>query len=256
MIYEVHRKVENNVGDYFCNPSRYFNFENLTSGELMHNQFPIKDQTIIVGGGGLIHKKFQLHIQSLLDKEPKNSVLWAVGHNFGRKHVTKQGGDVYYPSWLNRVTLTGIRDYIPGYHNTYLPCVSCMHTAFDKTHDIKHDYVYFTHAYKSKYEYSDGDIHMKNNEKDFEKVIDFLGTGKTIITDSYHGAYWGQLLGRDVRVISWSVKFDHMKYKPSFAEHISSWNSTSSPSYIADGFLDECRELNNNFYSRFLNMLD
>ena len=35
MILEVHRKVDNNVGDYYSNPSRYFDLDNLKSQELM-----------------------------------------------------------------------------------------------------------------------------------------------------------------------------------------------------------------------------
>jgi len=255
-VYEVHRKVQNNIGDYWCNPSRYFEFDNLTSGELMHNDFPVESQAVIAGGGGLIHKKFQLHIQKILDKKPKISALWAVGHNFGKKHVTKQGGDVYYPNWIDRVSLVGIRDYIPGHYDTYLPCVSCMHPAFNKSYEEVNDIVFYTHAFKSKYQYTDGDLWMKNSEKDFDKVISFLGSAKTIITDSYHGAYWGQLLGKDVRVISWSVKFDHMKHPPSFAEHISSWKDTSTPSSAPTDYLDECKDLNTKFYNKFLNLLD
>lgn len=251
MIYEVHRKVENNVGDYFCNPSRYFDFENLTSGELMHNKFPITDQTLIVGGGGLIHKKFQLHIQQLLDKNPKYSVLWGIGHNFGRKHVIKQGGDVYYPEWIDKVNQVGIRDWISGYEKYYLPCVSCMHTAFDKTYKTKYDVVYFLHAYKSSFVPKENDICMKNNEKDFNKVIEFIASGKTVVTDSYHGVYWAQLLGKDVKAVSWSVKFDHMKYTPEFLDNI---NSTPVPasSRVPKDFLEECRTYNINFYNRFM----
>lgn len=256
MVIEVHRKVDNNVGDYFCNPSRYFDLGLTSSEELLHNKTILENKTLVIGGGGLIHKKFSLHIQDLISKKPKHTVIWGIGHNFGKKFVQKADGDVYYPKWLMQCDLIGIRDYIPGHLKTYLPCVSCMHSAFDKKYEIKHDHVYFTHAFKSKYEYQDGDIHLKNNEKDFDKVIEFLGSAKTIITDSYHGAYWGQLLGRDVRVISWSVKFDHMKHTPSFAEHISSWNTTSSPSYVPNDFLDECRSLNNSFYNKFLNLLD
>ena len=252
MIYEVHRKVENNVGDYYCNPSRYFNFTEVTSGELMYNNFPVKNNTLIIGGGGLIHKKFQLHIQSILDKNPKVSVLWGIGHNFGRKHVSKQGGDVYYPNWIKKVTLVGIRDYIEGHYDIYLPCVSCMHPAFDKTYEVKNDIVYFTHAFKSKY---NGKFapHLKNNEMNFDKVIEFLGSGNTVITNSYHGAYWAQLLGKNVVVSSWSVKFNHMKYTPEF---INSINET--PPIVnnrVDGFLEESRSLNERFYQKFLTLL-
>jgi hypothetical protein len=252
MIYEVHRKVDNNIGDYYCNPSRYFNFTEVTSGELMYNNFPVKNNTLIIGGGGLIHKKFSLHIQALLDKKPRFSVLWGIGHNFGKKHVRKTDGNVYYPSWIKKANLVGIRDYIEGYHDTYLPCVSCMHPAFDKTYESKHDVVYFTHAFKSKY--NDTAIHhLTNDEMNFEKVIEFLGSGNTVVTDSYHGAYWAQLLGKNVIVASWSVKFDHMKYAPKF---INSINDTLPPANNKiDGFFEECKTLNKDFYQKFLNLL-
>jgi len=250
--YEVHRKVKNNVGDYFCNPGRYFDFPEYESGELLYNGFPITDQTLVVGGGGLIHKKFSQHIELLLDKKPKNAVLWGIGHNFGRKAVAK--GIKYYPDYIKKCNLVGIRDWIPGHYDSYLPCVSCMHTAFDKQYEVKHDVVYYTHAFKSKYEYSKGDIHMSNSNMDFDAVIDFLGSAKTIITDSYHGAFWGQLLEKDVRVLSWSVKFDHMKYQPTLIPHISQWK-TSASSPIINGFLEECRDYNNNFYQKVLNLL-
>ena len=253
MIYEVHRKTKNNIGDYWCNPSRYFDFEQIQSGELLYNKFPIENQAIVIGGGGLIHKKFSQHIQLLLDKNPRVSALWGIGHNFSKKFERKSSNP-YYPNWLNRVTLVGIRDWIDGYHDTYLPCASCLHPAFDKTYETKHDVVFFTHAFKSKYQYTPGDIWMKNNEKDFDKVIGFLGSANTVVTDSYHGAYWAQLLGKDVRVLSWSVKFDYMKHAPSFLSHISEWK-TSAPSTITGEFLEESKDLNSKFYQKFLNLL-
>ena len=252
-IYEVHRKAKNNIGDYWCNPSRYFSFDDVTSGELLHNKFPIKNQAIVIGGGGLIHKKFSDHIQMLLDKNPRVSAVWGIGHNFSKKFERKSSTP-YYPDWLDRVTLIGIRDWVDGHHHTYLPCASCMHSAFDKTYETKHDVVFFTHAFKSKYQHTPGDIWMKNNQKDFDEVIEFLGSANTVITDSYHGAYWAQLLGKDVRVLSWSVKFDYMKHTPSFLSHISEWKK-SNPSAVTDEFLEESRNLNNKFYQKFLNLL-
>lgn len=249
-IYEVHRKVKNNVGDYYCNPSRYFDFPNVQSGELLHNKFPIQDQTIVIGGGGLIHKKFSDHIQRLIAKNPKHTVLWGIGHNFNNKAVAK--GAKFYPDFLDKCSLVGIRDYINK--DLYLPCVSCMHPAFDKSYTVKHKVAYFTHAFKSKYQYTDGDVQMPNSNMDFDNVIEFLGSANTIITDSYHGAYWAQLLGKDVRVLSWSVKFNHMKHQPTMLPHISQWQDTS-PSIAPSGFLEECRSLNNKFYQDFLNLL-
>lgn len=252
-LYEVHRKTKNNIGDYWCNPSRYFDFGEIQSGELLHNRFPITNQAILIGGGGLIHKKFSVHIQRLLDKNPKASIIWGIGHNFSRKHESKSA-QPYYPDWLKRASLVGIRDWVDGHYESYLPCVSCMHTAFNKTYNVTNDVVYYTHAFKSKYQYKDGDVWLKNDEKNFDKVIDFLGSANTVVTDSYHGAYWAQLLGKDVRVLSWSVKFDHMKYSPSYLSHITKWKE-SSPSYAATNFLEESRELNRQFYNKVLKLV-
>ena len=88
---------------------------------------------------------------------------------------------------------------------------------------------------------------------DFDKVIEFLGSANTVVTDSYHGAYWAQLLGKNVQVASWSVKFNHMKYQPYFIDSIN--DKYIKKKNAIDGFLQECRDLNNNFYQKFINLL-
>tara|TARA_B100000424_G_C22914632_1_gene486623 strand:- start:447 stop:1208 length:762 start_codon:yes stop_codon:yes gene_type:complete len=250
-IIEVHRKVKNNVGDYFCNASRYFDID-CSSEEILYNKTKLSNKHLIVGGGGLIHKKFSKHIKMLIDKRPKTTTLWSIGHNFGVKHVNKVV-DVYYPKWIEDCNLIGIRDYIEGYYNYYLPCVSCMHESFDKKYKERHEVVYFTHAYKTKFTNNENFPVMKNNTSKFSDVIEFLGSANTIVTDSYHGAYWGQLLGKNVQVASWSVKFDHMKYQPHFLNTINDKYQTVNNRL--DGFLEECREYNNKFYQMFLSQL-
>ena len=250
MIIELHRRTPNNVGDYYCNPSRYFPIDCVTR-ELI-TETDAKNNTVIIGGGGLIHKKFNNNIKNIIDQKPNKTIIWAIGHNFSPKAQKKSQVD-YYPDHIMNCNLVGIRDYIDGYKKYYLPCVSCMHPAFDKTYEIKNEVVFYTHAFKSKFQPSKNDIVMSNSEKDFDKVISFLGSANTVVTDSYHGAYWAQLLGKDVRVLSWSVKFDHMKYPPSFLEHITKWQDVKINLPPA-GYLDESRELNIQFYQKFLNL--
>jgi len=184
VIYEVHRKVDNNVGDYYSNPSRYFNFDNIKSQELMHNSTDLAAQNLIIGGGGLIHKKFQLHIQNLLDKNPQNSVLWGIGHNFGKKHIEKSKNKVIFPDWL---------------------------------------------------------------------AIEFIGSHDTIITDSYHGAYWAMLLNKQVQVVSWSIKFNYFKNSPLFLDNINQ-KPLSQTHFVQKNYLQECRDLNKNFYHKVLDL--
>lgn len=252
MIVEVHRKVDNNVGDAYCNPSRYFDLGNVSSEEVLHNKTDLTNKTLVIGGGGLIHKKFSQHIQDLINKSPQKTVIWGIGHNFSRRYFNKASGDVYYPSWLKKCNLVGIRDYIEGHYDTYLPCVSCMHPAFDKSYTTKHKTAYFLHAYKTKFDLQTDSPVLKNNEMDFNKVIEFLGSAETVVTDSYHGVYWAQLLGKNVHTVSWSVKFNHMKHPPNFLESI----NTEIPKIknSVDGFLEECRNYNKEFYQKFINL--
>jgi len=252
MIIEAYRKTTRNVGDYWSSPSKYFKFKNLKSVELVSKKAPIENNIIIIGGGGLLHKKFSQHIKEYIDLKPRLSVLWGVGHNFNEKHLNKSS-NVFYPDWLSQVNLIGIRDWIDGHHESYLPCVSCMYEGFDKEYKIENDVVFFTHARKSSYKFQDGDIHMMNNTVNIDEVIKFLGSANTVVTDSYHGAYWGQLLGKDVRVVSWSTKFRHLKYQPTFIQDIRSWKDKKK-SDVPYTFLEECRTLNKNFYKKYLEL--
>ena len=175
-IIEVHRKVQNNIGDLFSNPSRYFHFPDCSSQELIHNKTPLTSNVLVIGGGGLIHKKFQLHIQDLIKKNPKKIVLWGIGHNFGKKHIQKSKGKVFFPEWIYKCDLIGIRDYVSGYEDLYLPCASCMHPAFDKTYEEKQEVGYFLHKFKTKLKNPENKSIMFNNTINFEKTIDFIKT--------------------------------------------------------------------------------
>ena len=75
----------------------------------------------------------------------------------------------------------------------------------------------------------------------------------TVVTDSYHCAYWAQLLGKNVQVASWSVKFDHMKHQPYFIDSIN--DKFTKKKNTIDGFLQECRHLNSKFYQKFQTLL-
>lgn len=252
---ELHKAKSLNVGDRWCNPSRYFKFDNLYSDELTYCNAPVEDNILVIGGGGLIHKKFSQQIINHLGRSPRLSILWGAGHNFNKKHINKTNPEIYYPDWLTKMSLVGIRDWIDGHYDSYLPCASCMHPAFDKNYSTKHDIVYFVHEKKTKFTPQIDDICMANNNVNINEVVEFLGSARTVVTDSYHGAYWSQLLGKDVRVVPWSTKFLHMKYPPAQIDSIKNWQKSES-TQIPENFLQECRELNQKFYRRFLDLTE
>jgi len=244
-----YKKGYNNVGDMYCNPSRYFDFDNISSHCITKaNSINLENRNIIVGGGGLIRRYFVKHTDLVSSSNYKNLIIWGIGHNFGWKE------NMWWPEWMTNSSLWGIRDYIKGYENNYVPCVSCMHPAFDKSYKIKYDHGYFLHHFSSKYKPQENDIVMYNDNTNFDEVIEFIGSCKTLITDSYHGAYWGLLLGKDVRVVSWTTKFNNFKTKPVILDKIENWRK-HKPIVPWPKYLKDCRTLNINFYKKVQNLL-
>lgn len=244
MIIEIHRKKNKNIGDHFCNPSRYFSFDDIETYDVLDPNIPISNNHVIIGGGGLIHPKFYSSLLKIKSKEPKKIITWGIGFN-NDKGNNEEIKDL---SFFDDLDKCGIRDFRNfEFPNTYIPCVSCMHSAFDIKYNVKNKISCFYH-------YNRRDLSPKNiptldnRQKDIFKTIKFIGETETLLTDSFHGAYWGQLLGKNVQVVSWSVKFDYFKNPPIYIEDWNSYkNNISSKKHI--NFLDECREKNKVFYA-------
>lgn len=254
MIYEFHRVDPDNVGDYYCNPSRYFDIPDVVTKHLSKESIDVHNQTIIVGGGGLIHNTFDKYIQALLDQQPKLSVAWGIGHNYGSA-VSKKGNPFLFPSYLTKFDLFSVRDWVAGFEAAYVPCVSCMHPSFDKDYKIRHPVVFYLHDAKTPpHLYPESAPFKTNSDANIKSVIKFLASGETIVTNSYHGAYWGLLLGRKVISTAWSIKFNYFRYPPTLIDDLADWDdyygSAADPDY-----LEESRELNRDFYREFLNAI-
>jgi hypothetical protein len=62
-------------------------------------------------------------------------------------------------------------------------------------------------------------------------VVDFLASGREIVTSTFHGAYWGYLLNRKVTIPSkWASRF------------------YSLPKRSSDGYYASCVTLNRKYY--------
>jgi len=94
---------------------------------------------------------------------------------------------------------------------------------------------------------------MTNNGYDLESVIQFLSTGEFVITNSYHGAYWAQLLGRKVISSSWSTKFLNMKHQVILANP-NEWYSKMDQATSYD-ILEEYRDCNDKFFKKIVQAL-
>lgn len=201
----LHRRDINNLGDMTCTPELYFDFkiENMIDITRRNKikEYVNKKHTFIIGGGGLLHSNEWMEcIKYIIDNT--KTVIWGIGKNI--HYNNRNSNDKFiYPTWLRKAFMCGIRDYDQSEFE-YIPCVSCMHEMFNIKSIPLHDFIVYNHKNHL--------IDKSANNSDFKRIDDcvkYLLTGKTIITSSYHGAYWAKLLGKNVIIKKkFSNKFD------------------------------------------------
>jgi len=57
---------------------------------------------------------------------------------------------------------------------------------------------------------------MNTEFGNLKEILTVIKRHKTVITNSYHGAYWATLLGKKVIVKPWGTKFNYFKWKMPF----------------------------------------
>ncbi|NMG60499.1 hypothetical protein E1H12_18755 [Geitlerinema sp. P-1104] len=212
-IINYHVRHSVNIGDFVSSPLSYFEIPGRQSelrdiDELLQPSLGASDR--IIGGGGLLFPRFLKNLQQVRQQNPSGRViLWGVGQQ-SYYDPSQSWRKFDYAPYLDGVDLVGIRDYDVGL--PWVPCASCMHPEFDRPRSPKHEVVVFSHK---KFRLNiKGLPTFTNKQVDFRAVLDFLGSGDTILTSSFHGAYWGTLLGRRVLAFPFSSKFFGLKHRP------------------------------------------
>lgn len=182
------------------------------------------------------------------DKSPR--IIWGAGHN--GNYEKKFKGSLDYPKWLRNYDLVGVRDY--GQEHEWVPCASCMHPALRETHTIKHPVIWFEHKkqlIKSTEFGKDPIPRFINSGDNITETIRLLGSADVIVTNSYHGAYWGTLLKRKVIVVdAWSSKFNAMKHKPYFLNKGDFWKDYVNNVPVHNTALDECITVTQQYWNK------
>lgn len=245
----IFRIDPSNVGDFYSSPIHYFDWlSSIRAFDIEATDFDryanqLKEANIILGGGGIL--KFD-QIDKLSDAYPQALIAWGLGHN-------QEDTEQLIPDLrLKKFSLVGVRDYGIGY--SWVPCVSCLHPVFDNQPDqpIKEVVVY---EHKKRPLYIEGLPKLTNREMQLDKVIAFLSSAATVVTNSYHGAYWATLLKRKVVVVdSWSTKFQAFKHPPVFAETYN-WRDRINEATVYEEALSECREANLGFSEQVRNII-
>jgi hypothetical protein len=186
-----------------------------------------------------------------LDTSPK--VIWGAGHNGEAGKKSKKELDL--PDWLVEFNAVGIRDWEQGY--SWVPCASCMHPALRKTYTIKNDIIFFEHKKQLLKDFGTSSIpRFINSGSNIEQTIELLGSSNIILTNSYHGAYWGTLLNKRVVVIDpWSTKFLNFKHAPTLLEKSETWEDAIDRSTTYTTSLGECVSANENYWNKVKSLL-
>lgn len=232
-----------NLAEQVCRPTEYFQeFKNVVTLDQDCSDEDLCKGPVIFGGSGLFFPSIAPRLEYALRHSKHPVILWGVGAN------THHGTKFEWPSWTGEFSLVGLRDWPNPW--AYVPCPSCLHEAFQVERQAPvHDLII--------YDQIDFPVGLNLNvpretnghpKSEMERIIAFLASGKTILTSSYHGAYWGFLLNR--KVVVWkpfSTKFYGLKPRTVFCDDESNLELALSIPQDNAGFLEECRGLNSDF---------
>lgn len=205
-----HLRETDNIGDRSCSPYDYFDWGDATVSDVRNDDTPAYD--IGIYGGGKIFGGLSKYAGVRRDKGSVN-IAWGVG--------TVQSFPLSWRYMKSRrsMDLIGSRDFGDKRY-TYAPCPSCMADQFDAPDAPVHDVVFYAHGGKTAKMGLDIPDHipvLTNECKDLDTALRFISSGATVISNSYHGVYWGLLMGRKTLCVPFSNKFGGYRQSPHYA---------------------------------------
>lgn len=237
-----HLRDTDNIGDKSCSPFDYFDWGDATVSDVRYNDTPAYKVGIYGGGkifGGLSKYAGVRRNQGAIN------IAWGVG--------TVQSFPLSWRYMKARRTmdLVGSRDYGDTRY-AYAPCPSCMAPQFDAPAAPKHDVVFYAHGGKTAkmgLKIPDHIPTLTNECKDLATALDFISSGATVISNSYHGVYWGLLMGRKTLCIPFSKKFGAYRQAPHFTI-VDSWEAEIKNAIARPEMRDIVRSATRDFKTR------
>jgi len=247
-----------NSGDFYSSPLIYFP-QFLTLGIcIRHNidnicyEYINPNDYIIIGGGGCIGNTDETKREKNIEKLfgiTTNIIIWSAGFHLSN-YKYRRSIDYY-----NRFKLLGVRDFLFKPKKSldtlpWLPCVSCMNDAFDKNFTIEREIGVVKH-FNINIEIPDIDNYVSIKQCiHISQIIHFIATSEIIITNSYHAAYWGTLLGKKVicQPFRNCKKFFYYKYSPKIYSGDLKNDIKNAVVYI--DILEEHRQINCEYFKK------
>lgn len=205
-----HLRQTENIGDRSCSPFDYFDWGDATVSDIRAADTP--DYDIGIYGGGKIFRGLSTY-KGVTRKPGAINIAWGVG--------TVQSFPLSPRYWQarRRMDLIGTRDFGDDRYE-YAPCPSCMSPLFDAPADPEHELVFYAHKGKTTGMGMSIPAHVPvqdNHCPSLEDALRFIASGQTVVSNSYHGVYWGLLMGRKVICVPFSNKFENYRLSPHYS---------------------------------------
>ncbi|HEX2839799.1 hypothetical protein [Hyphomicrobium sp.] len=230
----LHYGDTGNLGDFLCSPRHYFDFES--------------DRTALIVGGGASNNFFCGRARK---RDASVRIAWGIGQSWvlGAKPSSLDGLVKATLRWLTYDKASTRDPALASNRLPLVPCVSVFHPVTelplgDETGIFLNSAEKVSGGLDERREYAlaaNSRAFVATNALPAAEFISALTRTRTIITNSYHAAYWGLLSGRDVHIIGYSSKFTNLAALFGFPESAVIGVSRGDPSGL-DRAITECAE--------------
>lgn len=243
-IFNLYHCTGDNIGDRMCGPGQYLWPEVGRDLPLVPAREALGN---VVIGGGQLFTQLSLVLSSIHELNPAARVIaWGVGlPPVGTR-------DKLVREVTQDFALFGTRNYDRRAQLPFVPCASCLSPLFDQVAPPQHEVVFYLHRRKGEpVDTPQNAPILTNAMRPPREVIDFVASGETVVTSSYHGVYWAQLLGRRVICLPYNHKFETFQHRPTMTE-AENWRSCLATAGRTAPLLEEYRALNHAFAQQAL----
>lgn len=244
-IFNFFHTTADNVGDRMCGPAQHL-WPGKTRNRTFKSSPTRRLQSVIVGGGQVFGELEPLLAKIRSNNSSASIVGWGIGlpphsgYNSRVLDITRQ------------FAAFGTRNFDWRNELNFVPCASCLSPIFDTVEAPTHEVVVYLHRKKPPPENIPAEVPILTNVMQSPSAaINFIASGETVVTSSYHGVYWAQLLGRHVVCIPYNDKFMSLQHPPTMSTP-QQWLSAVQTAKRSEPLLQEYREINTAFAQKVM----
>ena len=232
---------------YWSSPKNYFdnlkNIPKIKYNELKENE----DKDYFIVGGGSITKNTINELNSFNKKRPETKLIaWGLGLNLfdytNDKIILpefKQARGLKL-NFFKNFELQGLRDFGMNFDYDWVPCASCLHPFFQKYKKVlpKKKVGILHNSNMDKIRGVDPEDYMSIKSFDIDNILKFIANFEFIISNSYYGVYWAQLLNKKVICLPVKYSLINLRYQPLYLK----------PKHFSIANVDDAIKLNKNVF--------